>query len=88
MTRDTFRCETDACRPWSHRPRTGDPCGLRDYGTAAWEGGEAVLDPFVGSGTVLRVARRLRREGVGVELNPSYLNLARGRATDVQTEMF
>lgn len=32
-----------------------------------------VLDPFVGSGTVCRVAERLGRRGVGLDLNMSYL---------------
>jgi DNA modification methylase len=39
-----------------------------------------VLDPFVGSGTTLRVARALDRDGVGIELAPRYVELARARA--------
>jgi DNA modification methylase len=39
-----------------------------------------VLDPFVGSGTTLRVARRLNRDGLGIELSPVYARLARERA--------
>ncbi|MGA9839411.1 MAG: site-specific DNA-methyltransferase [Thermoplasmata archaeon] len=39
-----------------------------------------VLDPFVGSGTVLAVARRLGRSSIGVDLNPEYAVLARERA--------
>jgi len=31
--------------------------------------GETVLDPFVGSGTTLKVARNLKRRGVGYEIN-------------------
>ncbi|MGB7124426.1 MAG: site-specific DNA-methyltransferase [Thermoplasmata archaeon] len=38
-----------------------------------------VLDPFMGSGTVLAVARRLRRRSVGIDLNPQYATLARER---------
>jgi DNA modification methylase len=41
-----------------------------------------VLDPFVGSGTTLAVARRLRRRSVGIDLNPNYENLARERIAD------
>jgi DNA modification methylase len=41
-----------------------------------------VLDPFMGSGTVLAVASRLRRRSVGVDLNPSYATLARERIAD------
>lgn len=38
-----------------------------------------VLDPFVGSGTTVAVARELGRHGVGCELNPEYAELARIR---------
>lgn len=40
-----------------------------------------VLDPFVGSGTVLAVARRLGRKSVGIDLNPKYVDLARERSS-------
>jgi DNA modification methylase len=40
-----------------------------------------VLDPFVGSGTVLAVARRLRRSSVGIDINPDYVLLARERSS-------
>lgn len=38
-----------------------------------------VLDPFLGSGTTVAVARELGRHGVGCELNPEYAALARIR---------
>ena len=38
-----------------------------------------VLDPFMGSGTSLLVARRLGRSSIGIELNPEYADLARRR---------
>lgn len=38
-----------------------------------------VLDPFAGSGTTLAVAKYLRRDYVGVELNPEYLKLIEER---------
>jgi hypothetical protein len=38
-----------------------------------------VLDPFLGSGTTLAVAARMGRRGVGIELNPSYADLAEKR---------
>lgn len=47
-----------------------------------------VLDPFLGSGTTVAVARELGRHGVGIELNPAYAELAReriGRAEKPQT---
>ena len=42
-----------------------------------------VLDPFMGSGTVLAVARRLRRRSLGIDLNPQYGVLARERIGSV-----
>jgi modification methylase len=41
--------------------------------------GDAVLDPFLGSGTTLKVARAMGRRGTGVELNRDYEELIRGR---------
>ena len=38
-----------------------------------------VLDPFLGSGTTIAVARQLGRHGVGIELNPAYADMARVR---------
>jgi len=38
-----------------------------------------VLDPFLGSGTTLAVARALGRHGIGIEINPQYADLARAR---------
>lgn len=50
--------------------------------------GDIVFDPFVGSGTVIRVATRLQRRGVGCDLNWEYLRKqATERASKVQVEM-
>jgi site-specific DNA-methyltransferase (adenine-specific) len=51
-----------------------DPC-IR----ASTQVGDAVLDPFFGSGTVGVAAERLGRRYVGIELNPEYVVLAAGR---------
>ncbi len=40
------------------------------------EGG-VVLDPFMGSGTVARVAHKLGRHYIGSEINPAYVDMAR-----------
>jgi DNA modification methylase len=41
--------------------------------------GDTVLDPFSGAGTTGMVARRLRRQYVGIELNPEFADMARQR---------
>lgn len=41
--------------------------------------GSLVLDPFVGSGTTLRVCQQLDRLGLGIELNPDYINIIHER---------
>jgi len=38
-----------------------------------------VLDPFMGSGTTLLVARQEGCKGIGIELNPAYVTLAKKR---------
>ena len=48
-------------------PRTCILAGCPEGGT--------VLDPFVGSGRTLTVAKKLRRKAIGVELNPDYCEM-------------
>ena len=52
--------------------------GCKDEGT--------VLDPFFGSGTTGRVAERLGRKWIGIEMNPEYVKIARKRTA--QLNMF
>jgi len=40
---------------------------------------DLILDPFIGSGTTGLVALKLNRRFVGIELNPSYLQIAESR---------
>ena len=39
-----------------------------------------MLDPFVGSGTTIDVARQLGRNSVGIDLHPDYTSQIRERA--------
>lgn len=55
-------------------PALVEPCILA--GSAP---GDTVLDPFLGSGTTLAVAKQHNRNGLGIELNPEYVALAQQR---------
>ena len=68
----------------------------REHKTLGWQpscscGEESVpcvvLDPFIGSGTVAKVAIRLRRQWVGIDINPAYGELAEKRKAWTQVEM-
>lgn len=49
--------------------------------------GDLILDPFVGSGTTMRVARMLNRNSIGIEINPKYEKLVRKRVEPEQTTL-
>ena len=48
------------------------PCGAPTHGGI-------VLDPFAGSGTTCMVAKRMKRNWIGIELNRDYIDMARAR---------
>jgi len=41
--------------------------------------GDVILDPFMGSGSTIVAARDLERKGIGLDVNPDYVELARKR---------
>lgn len=41
-----------------------------------------VLDPFAGAATTGLVANRLKRDFIGIELNPDYVKLGQNRITE------
>lgn len=45
-----------------------------------------VLDPFMGSGTTIRVAQRLQRNAIGIEILPKYFQLAQSDILPVVNE--
>jgi len=55
--------------------------------TWATKPGDLVLDPFGGSGTTLKVAQDLGREGIMIELNPEYCEMARKRTMHPQESL-
>ncbi|MBR2207312.1 MAG: site-specific DNA-methyltransferase [Synergistaceae bacterium] len=44
--------------------------------------GDTVLDPFVGSGTTLRVCQQTKRNAIGIDINPDYIEMARERLSE------
>ncbi|MCY4620392.1 MAG: site-specific DNA-methyltransferase [bacterium] len=49
---------------------------------------DLVLDPFMGSGTTLVAAASSNRRGVGYDIDPAYVELARARLADLDSSAF
>lgn len=59
---------------------TQKPEGLYERAIlASSKEGDTILDPFLGSGTALLVSQQLNRSGIGIEINPEYVELAKKR---------
>lgn len=50
--------------------------------------GETVLDPFMGSGTTVKVARKLGRKAVGYEIDAELLPIVKEKLGIAQTKLF
>ena len=83
--KDVWEVSTNSYRMNEHfamfPERLIEPCIL----AGSKEGG-VVLDPFFGSGTTGAVAKRLRREYIGIDLNARYLEKAKERIAKVIPE--
>ncbi len=60
-------------------PATFPDTLAEQYITFFTQPSQAVLDPFLGSGTTIEAAERLDRKAVGIELEPSFADFARTR---------
>ncbi len=65
------------------------PCRFVSQIPAAFIGfltsrGDAVLDPFFGSGTTVVEAQRLRRRGIGIEINPVAVAIAEAKTLSME----
>lgn len=49
---------------------------------------DTVLDPFMGSGTTLSVANRMRRNSIGIELMPEYYEMVKKQFQPVELYLF
>jgi site-specific DNA-methyltransferase (adenine-specific) len=51
------------------------------------DGGNIVLDPFIGSGTTAVAAKQLGRKYVGIDINEEYCQMARQRLVQIQPRL-
>jgi site-specific DNA-methyltransferase (cytosine-N4-specific) len=83
----SFRLHPGGCLPTDVWTLPAGDSSARHYATfperlvepmirACSDEGDLVLDPFAGSGTTCRVAARLGRRWIGIELNPEYAAMA------------
>lgn len=46
--------------------------------------GDTVLDPFMGSGTTIVVAQRMKRNSIGIDILPEYIEIVKNKTSPVQ----
>ncbi len=49
---------------------------------------DTVLDPFMGSGTTLSVAKRMRRNSIGIEIMPEYFEMVKKQFNAIELTLF
>lgn len=49
---------------------------------------DVVLDPFMGSGTTLNVANRMKRNSIGIEIIPEYYDMVKNELNPVELYLF
>lgn len=49
---------------------------------------DVVLDPFMGSGTTLTVANRMKRNSIGIEIIPEYFEMVKNQSNPVELYLF
>jgi DNA modification methylase len=69
---------------------TQKPIALMEWCLGFLPDARTILDPFMGSGTTLVACQRLGRNGIGIELDPDYFEIACKRVDEAtrQPDMF
>jgi site-specific DNA-methyltransferase (adenine-specific)/site-specific DNA-methyltransferase (cytosine-N4-specific) len=49
---------------------------------------DVVLDPFMGSGTTLQVAHKMKRNSIGIDIMPEYVNIVKKTIQTTDIELF
>ncbi len=75
-------CPKEICKKCGNPREKNSDCGC---GTGFEPG--IVLDPFVGTGTTLVVAKRLGFNGIGIDINPEYIKIAENRLIKVENRL-
>lgn len=47
-----------------------------------------VLDPFMGSGTTVKVAKKMHRNSIGIEIIPEYVEIAKSKINKEEIPLF
>lgn len=50
--------------------------------------GDTVLDPFMGSGTTIFVAREMKRNSIGIEILPEFYNMVKNKLQKLENNLF
>lgn len=69
--------------------KNGHPCPrniLHVKWLVHWWGSGVVLDPFMGSGTTLVACQNLGRQGIGIEIDPEYFEIACRRVDEASRQ--
>lgn len=83
--RTVWTVSTQACKDAhfaTYPPKLIEPCIL-----AGSRPSDTVFDPFNGAGTTGMVAYKHGRRYIGIELNPDYIEISRGRMRNVQVDL-
>jgi len=86
--RYTFNLETGVTDVWEenfydlngyNHPTKKPLDSIKRIVRVATNEGDLVLDPFLGSGTTMEACQHLKRNCVGIEINPKYIKVAKSR---------